>query len=173
MNSIGYVWSDREFGHFNDRGEPWCAVAVPDPNATMWRTWLNRQDAGKRRYLADDGIWLFSPELYQEIEARFIEAGWAMNMAAPPFLQEDDILSDFQHSQNYEYTHQHHAHRVQNIFDFSAYEALQVSPYASKEVIDAAYRALIKKTHPDHGGNEDQAKELNRAKEQIYNMKGW
>lgn len=45
------------------------------------------------------------------------------------------------------------------------YELLEVSPRARPEVIEAAYRALIKKYHPDKiGGDEHRAKALNAAK---------
>lgn len=45
------------------------------------------------------------------------------------------------------------------------YEILQVSPDATTEVIEAAYRALQKRYHPDAGGNERIAKLLNEARE--------
>jgi len=47
------------------------------------------------------------------------------------------------------------------------YEVLQVSPNASKEVIEAAYRRLAKIHHPDVGGNETTMKEINEAYESL------
>lgn len=44
------------------------------------------------------------------------------------------------------------------------YEILQVSPEACREVIDAAYRALQKKHHPDAGGVGSVATALNQAR---------
>ena len=58
------------------------------------------------------------------------------------------------------------------------YEVLQVDPGASQEVIQGAYRALLKDAglHPDLGGAEDRAKAINEAysvlgkpeKRQVY-----
>jgi curved DNA-binding protein CbpA len=43
------------------------------------------------------------------------------------------------------------------------YDVLQVSPRAEVEVIRAAYRALARKYHPDHGGNARRMVALNDA----------
>lgn len=43
------------------------------------------------------------------------------------------------------------------------YKVLGVSPGAPTEVIKAAYRALMKKHHPDVGGNPETAKEIEEA----------
>lgn len=43
------------------------------------------------------------------------------------------------------------------------YKTLEVNNRASLVVIKAAYQALIKKYHPDHGGNEEKTKEINAA----------
>lgn len=46
------------------------------------------------------------------------------------------------------------------------YRVLQVDPGAEPEVIDAAYRKLAAKYHPDHGGDresEDRMKAINEA----------
>lgn len=51
--------------------------------------------------------------------------------------------------------------KSQNFVDY--YEVLQVSPKASREVIEAAYRRLALKYHPDVGGNEEDFKLLNEA----------
>jgi len=39
------------------------------------------------------------------------------------------------------------------------YDLLEVSPRASKEVIEKAYRVLVKRHHPDFHKNEDKARE--------------
>jgi hypothetical protein len=44
------------------------------------------------------------------------------------------------------------------------YELLQVSPGASKEIIEAAYKALIKRMHPDAGGSHQATLALNEAR---------
>ena len=43
------------------------------------------------------------------------------------------------------------------------YDVLQVSPHAEVEVIRAAYRALARKYHPDHGGDAHRMVVLNDA----------
>jgi curved DNA-binding protein CbpA len=45
----------------------------------------------------------------------------------------------------------------------SLYRILQVDPAAEDVVIHAAYRALIKRHHPDHGGATEAAERLNAA----------
>lgn len=43
------------------------------------------------------------------------------------------------------------------------HEVLEVSPTASLETIDAAYRSLARKAHPDQGGSAEAFAELSRA----------
>lgn len=47
------------------------------------------------------------------------------------------------------------------------YKTLGVTPEAEDAVIEAAYKSLIKKHHPDQGGKERQFKKINTAYEQI------
>ncbi len=47
------------------------------------------------------------------------------------------------------------------------YEIIQVSPDASAEVVAAAYKARMKKNHPDVGGDPEEATRLNEAYEVI------
>jgi len=52
------------------------------------------------------------------------------------------------------------------------YELLQVQPEASTEVIEASWRALMKKFHPDkHKGNAEVAKKLNQAHDVLSDPK--
>ena len=51
------------------------------------------------------------------------------------------------------------------------YGILQVTPNADITVIDAAHKALMKRYHPDHGGNGDMAAKLNEAKDVLLNSK--
>lgn len=45
----------------------------------------------------------------------------------------------------------------------TAYDLLEVSPYASMETIEAAWKSLCKRHHPDKGGNGDYIKLINQA----------
>jgi len=49
------------------------------------------------------------------------------------------------------------------MIDIDPYKVLEISNRASPLVIKAAYQALIKKFHPDHGGTEARAREINDA----------
>lgn len=52
------------------------------------------------------------------------------------------------------------------------YAVLHIAGDAPLEVAEAAYRALAKTAHPDHGGTLDQMKSLNAAIEQIRKERG-
>jgi len=53
------------------------------------------------------------------------------------------------------------------------YQVLGVEPTAEEAVIDATYRSLLKKHHPDQGGDEEQFKQVKNAYEQIQgNQRG-
>lgn len=47
------------------------------------------------------------------------------------------------------------------------YDVLGVVPEAEEEVIDAVYNSLVKKHHPDHGGDEETFKQIKNAYERI------
>jgi curved DNA-binding protein CbpA len=49
----------------------------------------------------------------------------------------------------------------------TAASILGVSPQASEAEVQAAYRRLIVRTHPDQGGTEGLAAELNAAREAM------
>ena len=54
-----------------------------------------------------------------------------------------------------------------------AYAELYVTTDAPKNVVIAAYKALLFECHPDRGGSEEQAKTINAAKNHIFEVKGW
>ena len=49
----------------------------------------------------------------------------------------------------------------------SLYDTLQVIPQADREVIQASYRVLMRKHHPDAGGSTQKAQEINNAYDTI------
>jgi len=53
------------------------------------------------------------------------------------------------------------------------YEVLGLRPGVSREVADAAYRALAKSRHPDHGGTTEAMQELNDAMDDLRKREGW
>jgi len=57
--------------------------------------------------------------------------------------------------------------RVKDAVITNFYDVLEVSPRASAEVIQAAYRTLMKRFHPDVGGNARTAQLLNEAYETL------
>src|SRR3989338_5418110 len=56
-----------------------------------------------------------------------------------------------------------------NVKNKDWYEILQVNPRARFEVIDAAYKALMKLYHPDKGGDKNRAEEINDARAILMN----
>lgn len=56
---------------------------------------------------------------------------------------------------------------------YGAYGVLGVLPSAPREVVEAAYRALALKFHPDRGGTDQIMANLNRAIEHIRKERGW
>lgn len=52
-----------------------------------------------------------------------------------------------------------------------AYRVLNLLPSASEEEIARAYRDLMKRVHPDHGGSEHFAAELNEARDVLLGDK--
>jgi len=51
------------------------------------------------------------------------------------------------------------------------YSVLQVNPRAQLEVVEAAYHALMKLNHPDHGGDTDKAATINGAYKVLSTVK--
>ena len=56
--------------------------------------------------------------------------------------------------------------------DFNAYKVLGISPKATTSQIKKAYRELVKKHHPDAGGNETKIIEINAAWEILKTPQG-
>ena len=54
-----------------------------------------------------------------------------------------------------------------------AYRVLGISPDAPDEVVKAAHKVLARKYHPDIGGDEKKAKEINGAFDLIKELRGW
>jgi len=48
-----------------------------------------------------------------------------------------------------------------------AYRVLGLQPGASKEAIKAAHRRLMQRVHPDHGGSDELAARVNKAKDLL------
>lgn len=55
----------------------------------------------------------------------------------------------------------------------TAYAVLGVAPTAPREVVEAAYRALAKKYHPDTGGDHRRMVEINTAYSAVCRARGW
>ena len=54
-----------------------------------------------------------------------------------------------------------------NLERAEAYRVLGLSPGASKEAIKAAHRRLMQRVHPDHGGSDELAARVNKAKDLL------
>lgn len=53
------------------------------------------------------------------------------------------------------------------------FKVLSLSEDAPKEVVDAVWKALAWRHHPDVGGNAELMKKINVARDSIYRMRGW
>lgn len=54
-----------------------------------------------------------------------------------------------------------------------AYQVLGLRPESSREEIQAAYRRLMQRAHPDRGGSSDLAARLNQARDVLLESVGW
>lgn len=117
----------------------------------MWRVWLERQDARKRFFIQEPppGFWRLSQELMPSLQRRCIELSWVVYNRKPSFLLNSSPQKR------------------------DAFEVFFLLPTAPKEVVDAAYRALIKRCHTDVGGDGEMAVRYNNARDEIYKQKGW
>lgn len=62
---------------------------------------------------------------------------------------------------------------VRGLEAYGAYGVLGILPSAPREVVEAAYRALALKYHPDRGGNAAVMANINRAIDAIRKARGW
>jgi len=56
---------------------------------------------------------------------------------------------------------------------FDPFKILNVSPDATKEEVDRAYKKAAMRAHPDKGGSNEEMARVNAAYEVIYRFKGW
>jgi len=157
------MWQHTIPGELRLGEAPWWAVAAPVPDAPVWITWVRRQDATRRRFVASRGIWLFHPSLKEAIEARFIAVGWMVRYEMPNLYPHGDP----QHKPGAGFTARYDPSPA------SPYDVLHVVGGAPRAVIDAAYKALMRTAHSDAGGDDDAAKALNMARDAIYQERGW
>lgn len=60
------------------------------------------------------------------------------------------------------------------VMDRTPWDVLGIHPTTSKRLVDAAYIDRAGKAHPDRqGGSEEAMKELNQARDEIYQKMRW
>ena len=73
----------------------------------------------------------------------------------------------FQQAQNKNTSNQQTAQHGDNMSKDKAYEILGLKPDASKEEIVTAHKKMMQKVHPDRGGSDYLAAEINTAKDTL------
>lgn len=76
-------------------------------------------------------------------------------------------LSGWLAGEGWRLRHSPPANPLQDMSPSDARATLGVNPGASREEIDAAYRRLMLRAHPDHGGTSGLAARLNAARELL------
>lgn len=144
-----YVW--------NDANGDICFK--PPVQGGFFRNQLNHRDATKRRMQVNENgykYWVFDRSELEWLASMFslvgqIE-GWMIVREEPDF----GMMESMRQGGDDPYAH------------------LFVMATAPKEVVDAAYKALSRKYHPDAGGGDDEKmKLLNVSLDVIYKDKGW
>ena len=147
--------------------DAWFCI-LPPVSSGGFRLWLNQRDATKRRFVKLDGLapgyWQFMSEELEPLRKKLFSLchteGWEIVYEEPP---PEYFINNSEESVN----------APVSAADASLYIRLHVTPCAPKEVIDAAYKALQRKYHPDRGGDIEKSKEVNKAKEEIYIKRGY
>lgn len=57
--------------------------------------------------------------------------------------------------------------------DLDPFKILGVSPNATKDEVQKAYKKKAAEVHPDKGGSHENMIKVNAAKEAIYRLRGW
>lgn len=171
MSLVGFLWRE---------DAEWMAVLPPDMGAPLWSEWLMRQDASLRRLSkkVDVPYWLVSPSLVNDIQERFIVAGWVIEYK-DPFSgvagDMDEFLKGFQQAaQGDPRSGKGPIHNLSKHTGVMPYQLLFLRPNAPRCVVDASYRSLMKEVHSDvNEKGEEASKILNNARDNIYKERGW
>lgn len=93
--------------------------------------------------------------------------------ALPYVIKYFPVLQQYRNQQQQQQNQQapQHQHRVDLTVD-EAYQVLGLEPGADKEAIIKSHRQLIQKNHPDRGGNDYLAAQINQAKEVLIKQLG-
>jgi hypothetical protein len=117
-------------------------------------------DKDKREWDGDNKQWGFDLDLFTQNEAFLFPSTLFKRVDAPPTQS-----SSRQKTKPPPYTPP--PPQRPQAAPSGPWVALWLLPGAPKEVIEAAYRALIRKHHPDVGGDEETAKRINAAYAQL------
>lgn len=128
-------------------------VFPPGLTNPLWRMWLEKQDATKRRFVKEPtpGYWLLHRSLMPRLQQRCVEVGWMVYNNRPDFVTQAPVEK----------------------LESNPFSVFFLLPTAPKEVVDAVYRQLIKQSHTDIGGDQELAVLYNNTRDDIYRLKGW
>lgn len=170
-----YFWEDKA-PHLPPQAAPWICVKPPFNQDPYWTVFVQRLPMQQRRYVPEGLYWMFSPVLKSALLQRLTSAGWQVNCCRPPELRgrkKGIGATDFAEMQNI----LNGMIAEERESGASHFVKLHLLPSAPKEVVRAAYKAMIKPIHPDmprnKGGDEEKFKELTEAKDIIFKLKEW
>ena len=85
-------------------------------------------------------------------------------------IKEDSEYSNQYLKESFDFVIEELSKKIDNSIKVNeAYKLLELEPGSSKEEISASYKNLIKKVHPDVGGNIDLTIKINKAKDILLN----
>lgn len=154
---------------WDEPGQGICVYTVHDGDM-RWRIWLGTRDARKRKFhsLPPPGYWSMDyAEQGPLVEFFNSVGGWQIATQPPPHFYVRKQRQWFRPGPR------SNGNTPTTLAEHDPYADLYLLPSAPKEIVDAAYRALMKMHHRDHGGTDEAAKQINIAKDAIYKERGW
>jgi hypothetical protein len=156
MSSIAYYWKV-EGDVFKD-GKLWWVFFIEPKDFARFQSVSSKLQPVQRKYISSVDKWFVRDDAVEKLKKR-------LKLFKIDSLNFKKIEIDYG--------------KISSDKDPSAsdvtlsYSVLYIQEDAPKEVVDAAYKALMLKNHPDRGGDVEKTVRINNALESIYRSKGW